>query len=161
MKINAILLKPLDNLAPGSPRQFDKADFDRLKGMGAVREAGDGEATAESNDEDMQLLEQLRDPAKGPAILAAMKERFEDLQNRNQFINDGMTESRQSLQSAEAARDKAISERNAAIIERDVALKTVSELQSQIAALPSPGAKSEHAPASKATPAPAAKTARG
>lgn len=39
MQINAILLKPLDGAPEGSEREFDKADFERLKAMGAVREA--------------------------------------------------------------------------------------------------------------------------
>lgn len=39
MKINAVLLKPLDGDAEGSEREFDKADFDRLEAMDAVREA--------------------------------------------------------------------------------------------------------------------------
>jgi len=41
MQIDAILLKPLDGFPEGSSRSFDKPDFDRLRGMGAVREAGE------------------------------------------------------------------------------------------------------------------------
>lgn len=37
--IKAVLLKPLDGFPAGSEREFDKADFDRLKGMGAVKAA--------------------------------------------------------------------------------------------------------------------------
>lgn len=39
MKVNAILLKPLDGMPEGSEREFDKPDFERLKDMGAVKEA--------------------------------------------------------------------------------------------------------------------------
>ncbi|MEG3165544.1 hypothetical protein U1701_13160 [Sphingomonas sp. PB2P19] len=160
MKINAILLKPLDGLAPGSPRQFDKVDFDRLKDLSAVREAGDADALADASDEDAQLLEQLRDPAKGAAIIASMKAAFKDLQSKNEFINDGMTTMRQSLQEAESARDAAITERDAAIVDRDAARKTAEELKSQIAAMPQPGTKSEQAPANKMASAPHNKTAK-
>ena len=38
----AILLKPLDGFPEGTERDFDKADFDVLKAMGAVRAAGEG-----------------------------------------------------------------------------------------------------------------------
>lgn len=38
--VKAILLKPLDGFPEGTEREFEKADFDRLKDMGAVREAG-------------------------------------------------------------------------------------------------------------------------
>jgi len=40
--IKAILTKPLDGQPEGTEREFDKADFDRLKAMGAVRAASDG-----------------------------------------------------------------------------------------------------------------------
>ncbi len=42
--IKAILTKPLDGFPEGSEREFDKADFDRLKEMGAVRAAGEAKA---------------------------------------------------------------------------------------------------------------------
>lgn len=35
--IRAILTKPLDGQPEGTEREFDKADFDRLKALGAVR----------------------------------------------------------------------------------------------------------------------------
>lgn len=45
----AILLKPLDGDPVGAEREFDKADFERLKAMGAVRAAEDvGEKSAPS-----------------------------------------------------------------------------------------------------------------
>lgn len=48
--IKAVLLKPLDGFPEGSEREFDKADFDALKALGAVRAAGpreDGPTIAE------------------------------------------------------------------------------------------------------------------
>ena len=42
--IKAILTKPLDGFPEGTEREFDKADFDRLKELNAVREAGDEKA---------------------------------------------------------------------------------------------------------------------
>lgn len=39
--IKAILLKPLDGDPIGTPREFDKPDFERLEGMQAVRAADD------------------------------------------------------------------------------------------------------------------------
>lgn len=39
MKIKAILTKPLDGQPEGTEREFEKADFEVLKGMGAVRAA--------------------------------------------------------------------------------------------------------------------------
>lgn len=41
--IRAELLKPLDGDAEGTIREFDKADFETLLAMGAVREAGEGD----------------------------------------------------------------------------------------------------------------------
>lgn len=41
--INAYQIKPLDGLASGTVRPFDKDDFDRLRGMGALREATEAE----------------------------------------------------------------------------------------------------------------------
>lgn len=40
--VKAILLKPLDGFPAGAEREFEKADFDRLKDMGAVRLASEG-----------------------------------------------------------------------------------------------------------------------
>ena len=37
--VKAILTKPLDGDPEGTEREFDQADFDTLKRMGAVREA--------------------------------------------------------------------------------------------------------------------------
>lgn len=37
--IKAILTKPLDGMPEGTEREFDKVDFDRLRELGAVREA--------------------------------------------------------------------------------------------------------------------------
>lgn len=44
--IDAYQLKPLDGLTSGTVRPFDESDFDRLKGLGAVREATDDEVKA-------------------------------------------------------------------------------------------------------------------
>lgn len=44
--IKAILTKPLDGQPEGTEREFDKADFDRLKEMGAVRAASGGSEKA-------------------------------------------------------------------------------------------------------------------
>jgi hypothetical protein len=49
--IKAILTKPLDGMPEGTERDFDKVDFDRLRELGAVREASalrvDGPTVAE------------------------------------------------------------------------------------------------------------------
>jgi hypothetical protein len=49
--IKAILTKPLDGMPEGTPREFDKVDFDRLLALGAVRKASglrdDGPTIAE------------------------------------------------------------------------------------------------------------------
>lgn len=37
--VKAVLLKPLDGFREGDEREFDKVDFDRLIGLGAVRAA--------------------------------------------------------------------------------------------------------------------------
>ncbi|AYO83664.1 hypothetical protein [Methylobacterium brachiatum] len=43
----AVLLKPLDGSPAGTVRDFDKADFETLRAMGAVRAASDvGEKAA-------------------------------------------------------------------------------------------------------------------
>lgn len=42
--VKAILTKPLDGQPEGTPREFDKLDFDRLQAMGAVRAADDSKA---------------------------------------------------------------------------------------------------------------------
>lgn len=47
--VKAVLLKPLDGFSEGSAREFDQADFDRLKDMGAVRAAGGKAATPPLN----------------------------------------------------------------------------------------------------------------
>lgn len=47
--VKAILLKPLDGLAPGTEREFDQVDFDRLKEMGAVKASGKKMAEAPQN----------------------------------------------------------------------------------------------------------------
>lgn len=44
--VKAVLLKPLDGLPEGTEREFDKADFDNLKAMGAVRAARSGDEKA-------------------------------------------------------------------------------------------------------------------
>jgi hypothetical protein len=44
--IKAILTKPLDGDPEGTPREFDKVDFDRLVTLGAVRKAVSGDVKA-------------------------------------------------------------------------------------------------------------------
>lgn len=45
--VKATLLKPLDGMAEGTEREFEQDDFNRLKAMGAVKEAsGGGEKSA-------------------------------------------------------------------------------------------------------------------
>lgn len=44
--IDAYQIKPLDGLASGTVRPFSKDDFDRLEGMGALREATEAEVKA-------------------------------------------------------------------------------------------------------------------
>lgn len=44
--VKAILTKPLDGLPEGAEREFDKADFDSLKAMGAVCAARSGDEKA-------------------------------------------------------------------------------------------------------------------
>jgi hypothetical protein len=78
MKVNAILLKPLDGYEAGSPRQFEKADFEQLRSMNAVKEAGNNDPVEEvPASEDLALLERFRHPVDGPKMLADMKRSFE------------------------------------------------------------------------------------
>lgn len=46
MMIKAILTKPLDGQPEGTEREFEQADFERLKDMGAVRAATDAAPAA-------------------------------------------------------------------------------------------------------------------
>ena len=122
MNVNAILLKPLDGYAPGSPRLFDKADFDRLRGMGAVREAGVDDDVEEVRQDDVHLLEQFRDPINGPTLLADMKKSFEALGTANALLQTDLLAARKLGDEAVIARDQAVVERDAAIVDRDAAM---------------------------------------
>ncbi|CAM3282413.1 MULTISPECIES: hypothetical protein [Sphingomonas] len=46
MKVQAILTKPLDGQPEGTSVEYEEADFDQLKAMGAVRLAADKPAPA-------------------------------------------------------------------------------------------------------------------
>lgn len=46
MKVQAILTKPLDGQPEGTPVEYEQADFDQLKAMGAVRLADEKPAAA-------------------------------------------------------------------------------------------------------------------
>lgn len=120
MKVNAILLKPLDGDTPGAPREFDKGDFERLRAMGAVRAAGDDDAVVPARDESAALLEQFRHPVEGPKLLADMKASFESLRRQNDGLTGELETARKFGDEAITARDAAIVERDAAIVERDV-----------------------------------------
>tara|TARA_R100000365_G_C2748614_1_gene80748 strand:- start:155 stop:367 length:213 start_codon:yes stop_codon:yes gene_type:complete len=47
--VKAILTKPLDGMPEGAEREFSQPDFDRLKALGAVREAGEKKAPEVQN----------------------------------------------------------------------------------------------------------------
>lgn len=128
MKVNAILLKPLDGDAPGSPRSFDKVDFDRLRAMGAVREAGEDDDVAPAPDESAVLLQRFRHPTDGPKLLADMKASFESLgRARDELVRE-----------RDAARDEATdlaTRRDDAVRERDEATASAKESSEKVAAL--------------------------
>jgi len=114
MDIKAILLKPLDGDPVGTPRTFDAADFKRLKEMGAVREAGAKDPAPPEADAKALLLEKLRHPSDGPALLDAMKASYEDLQRERDRLSDALSSAQNALRAAETARDQAVTERDAA-----------------------------------------------
>lgn len=118
MKVNAILLKPLDGDTPGAPREFDKGDFERLRAMGAVRAARDDDAVVPARDESAALLEQFRHPIDGPKLLAEMKASFESLRRDREGLTGDLETARKFGEEAITARDAAIVERDA--IKRDL-----------------------------------------
>lgn len=127
MKVNAILLKPLDGYEPGSPRQFDKTDFDQLVAMNAVREAGETDEVEKVPDsDDAVMLDRLRHPVDGPNILADLKARFERQASEITRLIDDATNSRATIETLTEARDVAIAE-------RDELLAKVKQLQSAAA----------------------------
>lgn len=133
MKVNAILLKPLDGDTPGAPREFDKGDFERLRAMGAVRAAGDDDAVVPARDESAVLLEQFRHPVEGPKMLADMKASFESLRRDREGMTGELGTARKFGDEAIAARDAAIVERDAAIVERDAAIVERDAIKRELA----------------------------
>ncbi|WP_375292055.1 hypothetical protein [Sphingomonas melonis] len=160
MKVNAILLKPLDGYEPGSPRQFDKPDFDRLVAMNAVRGAGDADEVEEVPDtEDAVMLDRLRHPVDGPKILADLKARFERQASEIVRMIDQENASRATIETLTAARDGAIAERDAAVSDLTTArehgeavVRERDELLAEVARLQSAAADGDTAPGSKAKP---------
>ena len=160
MKVNAILLKPLDGYEPGSPRQFDKPDFDRLVAMNAVREAGEADEIEEvPNTEDAAMLERLRHPVDGPKILADLKARFERQASEITRLTDEANASRATIETLTVARDGAITERDAAARDLTAARehgKTVvrerDNLLAQVAQLEAAAAEGAMAPGGKVKP---------
>ncbi len=129
MKVNAILLKPLDGDAPGSPREFDKGDFERLHSMGAVRAAGADDAVVPTPDESVALLERFRHPVEGPKLLADMKASFESLGREREGLAGELETARKFGDDAIIARDRAIVERDAAIVERDAVKRDLVDVR--------------------------------
>lgn len=112
MKINTILLKPLDGFPVGAPRSFDKNDFEALRRMGAVREATDDDEKPASDDGEEALLERLRHATDGPKLLAEMRASFEAMgRERDRLIGE--------LDTANKLAEEAARDRDAAIAERD------------------------------------------
>jgi hypothetical protein len=160
MKVNAILLKPLDGYEPGSPRQFEKADFDRLFGMNAVKEAGAEDPVEDvPASDDARILEQLRHPVEGPKMLADMKMSFDRQGLEITRLAGDLTTATASVEALTVARDEAVRSRDAALLERDQARDAAAVVENdrdalqreldQLRAIPSE--QGEQAGASKAT----------
>ena len=151
MKVNAILLKPLDGDPVGATRDFDQADYDRLEKLQAVRRAsggGDAVPTTETITVDAQAYQTL----------------LADLDGTQRTLLDGIVE-RQGLQTrigdleAEAAEREAavgdlIRERDTAVAERDAARAEATEKSAGVAS-----DKQAPEPANKQAPAPKNKSA--
>lgn len=160
MKVNAILLKPLDGYEPGSPRQFDKPDFDRLVAMNAVREAGEADAVEEVRDpEDAVMLDRLRHPVDGPKILADLKARFERQASEITRLTDEANASRVTIETLTEARDGAITERDAAVRDLtsarehgEAVVRERDNLLAEVAQLQAAAAEGDTAPNGKAKP---------
>ncbi|AOW22226.1 hypothetical protein AVM11_08835 [Sphingomonas melonis TY] len=160
MKVNAILLKPLDGYEPGSPRQFDKVDFDRLVAMNAVREAGEAdEVEGVPDTEDAVMLDRLRHAVDGPRFLADLKARFEGQASQITRLTDEATASRATIETLAEARDVAIAERDAAVSNLTTArehgeavVRERDELIAEVTRLQSAAAGGDTAPVSKAKP---------
>ena len=132
MKVNAILLKPLDGFAPGSPRSFDKPDFDRLHDMGAVREAGDDDEVEAPGDEAAQMLERLRHPVEGPRLLGELKNQFEQHGRDMASLRDELTGAVDRATAADTARDAAVAERDDARASAEQAIAARDALQAEL-----------------------------
>lgn len=153
MRVNAILLKPLDGFAVGAARSFDKGEFETLRGMGAVREASDGDAVPDEDDEQAVLLEKLRHPVDGPKMLDELKARFERMTREHETLTTGMVGVTQRLADAETARDAVAKERDEARDALAAALTERDDLTSRLAAHEAKGAGEKPAgkPANKAS----------
>ena len=134
MKVNAILLKPLDGYAPGSPRQFEQGDFERLRGMGAVREAGENDEVPPPVDEAAMLLEQFRHPVDGPRILAEMKSAFDVLKGDNSRMAGELSAMRAEVANLTALRDGVVEQRDTYEKERNEARQALEVLTVDLAA---------------------------
>jgi hypothetical protein len=132
MKVDAILLKPLDGDAPGTPRSFDKVDFDRLRAMDAVREAGDDDGVAPKPDENALMLERFRHPTDGPKLLADMKASFESLGRARDELMRERDEARDEARDLASRRDDAVRERDEAAANTKVAGEKISALEAEI-----------------------------
>ena len=68
--VKAILLKPLDGMPEGTPREFSQSDFDRLEAFGAVREdkaEGAKAAQEPANKKAPMVANKAAPPAKNKA----------------------------------------------------------------------------------------------
>lgn len=136
MKVNAILLKPLDGYEAGSPRQFEKVDFDRLLAMNAVKEAGVADPVEQVPDnDDVRILDQLRHPVDGPKMLADMKASFERQASESLRLTGELTAATASVSTLTVARDQAIGERDEALKDRDAAREALTVVENDRDAL--------------------------
>lgn len=160
MKVNAILLKPLDGYEPGSPRQFDKADFERLRAMNAVKEATTTDPVEDvPATDDVRMLEQLRHPVEGPKILADLKLSFENQATEITRLTGQLSAANASIGTLTSERDEAARDRDAALLARDEARneaesaqKARSALVDEIAGLRAQSAGADHVATGKAKP---------
>ncbi|WP_294189065.1 hypothetical protein [uncultured Sphingomonas sp.] len=132
MKVDAILLKPLDGDAPGSPRSFDKVDFDRLRAMAAVREAREDDDVAPAPDESAVLLERFRHPTDGPKLLADMKASFESLGRARDELVRERDAARDEATDLATRRDDAVRERDEVAASAKASGEKVTALEAEI-----------------------------
>ena len=67
--VKAILTKPLDGFPEGEEREFEKADFDRLKAVGAVRAAPEPRKAADSEKAAPAVENKMAPPVANKAAL--------------------------------------------------------------------------------------------